>query len=183
MTQEIYAQNLKEILNNKNKIERELRVRITNQGRNVFIEGDAENEYLCLRMIEAINLGFSLEQALTLKNEETILHILNIRDVTRRKDLERIRARLIGSQGKTRENMENLSDCMISVHDNWVGIIGEVGCIDEAIISIKLIIQGSKQGNVYARLEKKKKERRLKPLETIKRQRPNKKVGKYQKLE
>jgi len=174
MTQEIYAQNLKEIINNRNKIEKELKVKITNQGRNIFIVGDAENEYLCLRIIEAINLGFSLEKALSLKNEETILHILNIRDVTRRKDLERIRARLIGTQGKTKQNMETLSDCQISVHDNWVGIIGEAGCIDEAILSLRLLIQGSKQGNVYARLEKKKKERRLKPEETIKPIKPDK---------
>jgi len=175
MTQEIYAQNLKEIVNNRAKIERELNVKITNQGRNIFIEGPAENEYLCLRIIEAINLGFSLEKALALKNEDVILHILNIRDITRRNDLERVRARLIGTQGKTKSNMENLSDCMISIHDNWVGIIGEVGCIEEAIISLRMIIQGSKQGNVYTRLEKKKKERRLKPIETIKQDKIQKK--------
>jgi ribosomal RNA assembly protein len=168
MTQEIYAQNLREIINNKDKIERELKVKISNQGRNIFIDGPAENEYLTLRIIEAINLGFSLEKALSLKNEEMILHIINIRDVTRRKDLERIRARLIGSQGKTKNNMENLSDCLISIHDNMVGIIGEIGCINETIIAVKLIIQGSKQGNVYTRLEKKKKERRLKPEDIIK---------------
>jgi ribosomal RNA assembly protein len=175
MTQEIYAQNLKEIIFHRNEIERELKVKITNQGRNIFIEGEAENEYLCLKIIEAINLGFSLEKALILKNDEYILHILNIKDATRRKDLERIRGRLIGTQGKTKENMKNLSDCEISVHDNKVGIIGEISCINEAILSLKLLIQGSKQGNVYARLEKKKKERRLAPKETIKPLRRDKK--------
>lgn len=168
MTQEIYAQNLKAIILNKGKIERELNVKISNQGRNIFIEGPAENEYLCLRIIEALNLGFSIEKALSLKNEETILHILNIRDITKRNDPERVRARIIGTQGKTKMNMEKLSDCLISIHDNQVGIIGEVGCIEEAIISLTSLIQGSKQGNVYARLERKKRERRLKPLETIK---------------
>lgn len=168
MTQEIYAQNLKAIIVNKRKIERELNVKILNQGRNIFIEGPAENEYLCLRIIEAINLGFSLEKALSLKNEEVILHILNIRDITKRKDLERVRARLIGTHGKTKNNIENLSNCLISIHDNQVGIIGVVGCIEETIISLTSLIQGSKQGNVYARLEKKKKERRLKPEEIIK---------------
>ena len=181
MTQEIYAQNLKEIINNKNKIEKELNVKLSNQGRNIFIEGDAENEYLCLRIIEAINLGFSLKKALSLKNEEVILHILNIRDITRRNDLERVRARLIGTQGKTKNNIEKLSDCLISIHDNWVGIIGEVGCIEEAIISLRLIIQGSKQGNVYARLEKKKKERRLKPEEIIKPLESKKKIRRNNK--
>jgi ribosomal RNA assembly protein len=175
MTQEIYAQNLREVINNKTRIEKELKVKISNQGRNIFIEGPAENEYLCLRIIEAINLGFSLEEALSLKNEQVILHILNIKDITRRKDLERIRARLIGTQGKTKNNMENLSDCLISIHDNLVGIIGEANCINETIIAVKLIIQGSKQGNVYTRLEKKKKERRLKPEEIIKPYKKNKK--------
>jgi len=167
MTQEIYAQNLKEIINHRARFQKELGVRITNQGRNIFIEGPAENEYLTLHVIEAINLGFSFEKALLLKNEETILHILNVKDFTRRNDLERVRGRLIGTHGKTKENIENLSNCLISVHDNQVGIIGEIGCIEEAIISMRCLIQGSKQGNIYARLEKKKKERRLKPLETI----------------
>jgi KH domain-containing protein len=168
MTQEIYAQRLKELLNNKAKLEREINVKITNQGRNIFIEGPAENEYLALHIIEALNLGFSLEEALSLKNEEVILNIINIKDITRRNDLERVRARLIGTYGGTKHNIENLTDCLVSIHDNQVGIIGEASIIKEAIISMKLLIQGSKQGNVYARLEKKKKERRLAPIETIK---------------
>jgi rRNA processing protein Krr1/Pno1 len=49
------------------------------------------------------------------------------------------------------------------VHDNQVGIIGSAECIKEAVISLESLIRGSKQGNVYARLEKKKKERRLNP--------------------
>ena len=171
MTQEIYAQNLKELLNNKDRLEREIHVNITNQGRNIFIDGPADSEYLCLHIIEAINLGFSLEKALLLKDESTILHIINIRDVTKRKDLREVRARIIGTFGKTKLNLQNLSDCLISIHDNQVGIIGEIGCIEEAITSVRILIQGSKQGNVYARLEKKKKERRLRPEEIIK---PNK---------
>lgn len=168
MTQEIYAQNLKEILNNKSMLEKELKVKIQNQGRNIFIVGKAENEYLCFRIIEAVNLGFSVDKALVLKDENIIFNILNIRDITRRKDLPRIKARIIGTQGKTKSNIQTLTDCIISIHDNQVGIIGEADYIQEAIIAIKCLIQGSKQGNVYARLEKKKKERRLRPQEAIK---------------
>jgi len=168
MTQEIYAQNLKEVMNNKDLLQKELKVIIKNQGRNIFIEGAGENEYLCLKIIEAVNLGFSVKNALVLKDENIILHILNIRDITKRKDLYHIRARIIGTHGKTKSNIQNLSDCLVSLHDNRVGIIGEIGRIEETIIAIKRLIQGSRQGNVYARLEKKKKERRLKPEEIIK---------------
>lgn len=173
--QEILTNNLKEILNNKDRIKKELNIKITNRGRIILMEGPPENEYLCLKILEAINLGFSMEKALTLKDEENILHIINIRDITKRKDLHNIRARLIGTLGKTKENIQNLSDCLISVHDNLVGIIGEASIINEAIIGVTCLIQGSKQGNIYARLEKKKKQRRLTPPEIIKNEFKNKK--------
>ncbi len=168
MTQEIYAQNLKEIINNRNTIEKELNVKLSNQGRNIFIEGSGENEFICLKIIEAINLGFSLNEALSLKDENILFQVLNIREITKRKDLREVRARIIGTMGKTKQNLQILTDCLISVHDSQVGIIGEAECIKEAIISLKCLIQGSKQANVYARLERKKKERRLKPEEIIK---------------
>lgn len=168
MTQEIITNNLKEVLNNKERLEKELKIKIINKGRTILIEGSPENEYLCLKILEAVNLGFSINKALLLKNEEVVFYIINIKDITKRKDLKQVRARLIGIEGKTKANIENLSDCLLSIHDNQVGIIGESGYIKEAIIGMKSLIQGSKQGNVYARLERKKKERRLKPEEIIK---------------
>ena len=65
-------------------------------------------------------------------------------------------------------NLFKLTDCQISLNNNQVGIIGHVNDIEEAIIALKILIQGSKQGNVYARLEKKKKEKRLATQEIIK---------------
>ena len=154
MTQGIITNNLKEVLNNKERLRKELGIKITNKGRIILIEGAPENEYLGLKILEAVNLGFSIEKALLLKDEEVIFHVINIKDITRRKDLVHIRARIIGTEGKTKKNIENLSDCLVSMHNNQVGIIGEAGCIEEAIIAMKSLIQGSKQGNVYARLER-----------------------------
>lgn len=168
MTQKIYANNLREITNNRLRLEKEFNVKISNQGKNIFIKGRPENEYLVLKILEAVNLGFSIHQALILKNEEMILHIINIKDITKRKDLHSVRARLIGTQGKTKENIENLGECEVAIQDNRIGIIGESSCIEDTIIAIKSLIQGSKQGNVYARMEKRKKERRLTPEEVIK---------------
>ena len=168
MTQEIYLRSLSELRRSQNKLEKEIGIKISHIGKNVFIEGEAQNEFLGLSILEAINLGFSAEKALLLKDENMILHILDIKTITKRKDLRTVRGRVIGSLGKTKENIENLSDCLISIHDNNIGIIGEIGCIDEAIIALTSIVQGSKQGNIYARLERKKKERRLKPSDSFK---------------
>lgn len=164
MTQEIYVEDLAKILKNKLKLERELKVKIKNNGKLFFIEGHPEDEYLTVKIFEAIDLGFSVEKALLLKDENKILHILNIKEITKRHDLERIRARVIGTHGKTIGNLTNLSNCFIAIKENKVGIIGDSEQINDTILALTSLIHGSKQGNVYARLEKEAKKRRQDPF-------------------
>ncbi len=163
MTQEIYIENIANILKNKPRLERELKIKITNKGKDFFLDGTAENEYLALKVFEAMELGFSAEKALLLKNETNILHRIEIKKITKRHDLERIRARIIGTHGKTIGNLSRLSHCHLALNNNQIGIIGDAELIDEAILAVKSIVQGSKQGNVYTRLEKETKKRRYNP--------------------
>jgi len=159
--QEIYTEFIKKILQNKNKLEQELEVRITNQGKNLFIDGEPDKEFIALQAIEAINLGFSIGKALLLKNEDIILQTINIKDITKRKDFERIRARIIGAEGKTLKTLNNLTCCEFCIQDNCIGVIGDTEDIKEAIQAITSLIQGSKQANVYAHAEKEMKKKRL----------------------
>ena len=166
--QEIYIESIRKVIDNKEKLEKELDVKIFNKGKNVFVDGDGDKEFIALKVLEALGLGFSVDVALLLKDEEMIFQVLNIKDLTKRKNLHEIRARIIGSERKTLDNIENLSDCAICLHDSQVGVIGSVNCMDDAIIAFKSLIQWSKQGNVYARLEREKKKKRLAPEEIIK---------------
>jgi len=159
--QETYVEQIRKIIQNKRELEKELEVKITNRGKNVFVDGPAEKEYLAIKFLEAIDVGFSIEKALILKEENMMLHILNIRDITKRNDLKRIRARIIGTKGKTLSTLHSLTDCEISLHEKNIGIIGNSENIENAIQAFKSLILGSKQGNVYARLEKEKKKKRL----------------------
>lgn len=159
--QEIYIDNIKQVMMNKDFLEKELNVNIENKGKNVLFEGKAENEFVAMEVFKAFNLNFSVERALLLKKENYILQTVNIKDLTKRKEIHEIKARIIGTQGKTLKTLNNLTDCNISLNENQVGIIGETESIDDAIIAVKSLIQGSKQSNVYARLEKEKKKRRL----------------------
>ncbi|MEK6914275.1 MAG: KH domain-containing protein [Nanoarchaeota archaeon] len=152
--QEIYVQNIKEIIRTKTKLEKELGVKITNKGRIFFIDGTPENEFLALEVVEGIKLGFSADRALELKQEDFIIQKINIKNITRRNDLERIRARLIGTKGKTLKTLRNLTNCDFSITNNEIGIIGPIDEIEEALQSVTSLVQGSKQGNVYSRLEK-----------------------------
>jgi len=163
--QEIYTEFIQKVLQNKNRLEQELEVKLTNQGKNLFIDGEPDKEFIAIQIIKAINSGFSIEKALLLKKEDIILQIINIKDITKRKDLERVRARIIGKQGKTLKTLDNLTGCEFAIQDNCVGIIGDTEDIKEAIQSITSLIQGSKQSNVYAHAEKEMKKKRLQPID------------------
>ncbi len=149
-----YCNSTNKIKQNKEKLEKSLKCKISFRGKNVSISGTAVDEYVASQVIDALNLGFKVPQTLLLCNENFVFEKIHIKDLTKRHDLSRIRGRIIGTRGKTKEIIENLSDCFISLHENTVGIIGSAENIEKAIQAIKSIIQGKKQGKVYNYLEK-----------------------------
>jgi ribosomal RNA assembly protein len=89
-----------------------------------------------------------------IKKEDFVLRIINIKDFTNQKNLERVRGRVIGKEGKTLKTFSNLSGCNFEIKDNRIGIIGEADNIKGAEEACKSLLKGSKQANVYAYLEK-----------------------------
>lgn len=148
------SEKLPRIIKNKARLEKALNLKITNQGKEVSIEGSPEDEYEGTKVIDALNFGFSFSAAISIKEEENLFEIINIKDHTQRKNLEAIRGRIIGKRGGTLGTLSQLTKCHIELKDNQVGIIGGPEHIENAIESIILIIQGAKQANVYKGLEK-----------------------------
>ena len=150
----ILSDKFMRIIKAKKKLEKSLNLEITNRGKEIFLEGKPEDEYIGEKVIDAINLGFSIEDALLIKAEDCSLEIINIKNHTKRKDLASIRARLIGKKGKTKNTLCELTNCILEIKNNEIGIIGPAENIQNAQEAIKSIIKGSKQANVYAFLEK-----------------------------
>lgn len=150
----LIVDKLPRITKNHKKLEEELKVKISNKGKEVFIEGKPENEFVAEKVILALNFGFPYSTALELKNPEIVFEIINIKEYTKRYDLERVKARIIGAKGKTLKTLSNLTNCAFELKDNKVGIVGYVEFIKNAQDAIISLIQGSKQGNVYAYIEK-----------------------------
>jgi len=146
------------ILRNKRKLEASLKVKLKKKGRNMLIEGEGEEEFIAEKVLEALNFGFKLEQALLLKREDFVLEEILIKNFTKRKDLSRIRARIVGKKGQTKKHIQDISNCLIALKDNTVAIIGEAQDIRQAMNGVINIIQGSKQGSVYSFMERCKKE-------------------------
>ena len=147
-------EKLPRIIKNRKKLEEALNVKITNRGKEVFVEGEPLDEYAAEKVLDAIEIGFPLEIALSIKEDEMAFEIISIKDYTKRKDLGSIRARIIGKDGKTLRTLTNLTDCNFEIKGNVVGIIGYAEEIETAQNALISLIQGSKQANVYAYLEK-----------------------------
>jgi KH domain-containing protein len=150
----IPSEDSKKLTKVAKQLEKELNVAIKIKEKEVAVEGDAEDEFIAEKVVEAILFGFPIEAALLIKKEEYISEVLNIKDYTHRKDLESIRARVIGSEGKTLRALNQLTDCYFEIKGNEVGIIGAPESIKTAHEALIMVIQGSKQANVYAFLEK-----------------------------
>lgn len=163
----LHSTAINKIKQNKAKLEKALNVKIYFSGKIISLEGSTMEEYISAQVIEALNLGFSLEQSLLLKDEDFILEKINIKDITKRHDLKIIKARIIGTRGKTKSILEDLSDCFIILHGNTIGIIGRTEEIKKAMQALTSLIHGSKQSRVYSYLERQRSREKLRMNEDL----------------
>ena len=150
----IYSEKLPRILKNKKRLEKELNVKITNRGKEVFVNGNSKDEYIAEKVIDALNFGFPFSVAISIKKEDFLFEIINIKEHTKRHDLERVRARIIGKSGKTLQTLHNLTKCFFELKDNEIAVTGSPENIENAQEAIISLIKGTKQSNVYSFLEK-----------------------------
>src|SRR5262249_28127002 len=105
----------------KRKIEKATKTKIKIEDE-VLISGEAEGYMVAENIVRAIGRGFSPQSAMDLTDEETALIVISLpRD---EKLLKTVRSRLIGTAGKARRNMEQLTKTHISVYGRTVSIIG-----------------------------------------------------------
>lgn len=121
-------------------------------------------------IVTAIARGFSPEKAMKLLNEEIILEIIDLETQIgkSRNTLTRIKGRIIGKNGKTRQAIEQYTSTHLSIYGKTVSIIGDYQDVLDAKKAIQLIINGASHGAVYAYLEKKAREKQAKEMRTFK---------------
>ncbi len=111
-------------------------------------------------LVRAIGRGFSPERALPVLDDEMLM--LDVLDLSKtigtKSDMARIKGRIIGKDGRTREIMERLSGAKVSVYGKTVALLGYPEQIRIARAAIEMLLDGAPHGNVYSFLEKKHQE-------------------------
>jgi ribosomal RNA assembly protein len=80
---------------------------------------------------------------------------MNIKDYAKtQKHVMRLRARVIGSKGRTRSIIEELSGAKLSVYGSTVSIIGDVEQVQIARKAVDMLLSGSEHYVVYRYLER-----------------------------
>ncbi|MFA6022892.1 MAG: KH domain-containing protein [Candidatus Pacearchaeota archaeon] len=150
----LFIKSARKIMQNQKELETKLKVKLNVKGQNISISGNEVNEFFAERVLIALDYPFLVEDALLLSDEDYMFEAINIKSRTHRKDLSVIKGRIIGKEGKTLKVLEELTGAIIAVKDNNVAIIARSDNFEKAVQGVISLIQGSKQGNVYAYLEK-----------------------------
>jgi len=119
-------------------------------------------------VVTAVGRGFSPERAFRLiQDEDALLEVIDLREIFGRSlsDLERVKGRIIGQEGKTRKIIEELTDADVSVYGHTVSIIADADEMDIAREAIKMLLQGRQHSSVYRFLHRKRRELKKKKLE------------------
>ncbi len=121
----------------------------------VVISGEPVDEFIAKDIVRAIGRGFEPPLALKLLNDEYGLKVIDLRDyVSSRDGLARIKGRVIGEKGRTKEIINEEVGANVAVWGHTVAVISRLETLDYAMEAVFKIIEGSPHANVYAYLEK-----------------------------
>lgn len=159
----------------KQAVEKRLKVELTIDSETgdvtIKLAPEADDPSLLFRakeVITAIGRGFTPEGAFRLiDDEELLLEVIDLREMfgNSQSELQRVKGRIIGQEGKTRRIIEELTDADVSVHGHTVAIIAGIEEMEIAREAVKMILRGSMHSTVYRYLNRKRRELKKKKLE------------------
>jgi len=159
----------------KQVLEKRLRVSLTIDSETgdvtIMLAPEAEDPSLLFRaqeVITAVGRGFSPDRAFRLvDDEEAVLEVIDLREMfgTSQSELQRVKGRIIGQEGKTRRIIEELTEADVSVHGHTVAIIANMDQMEIAREAVKMLLRGSQHSTVYRYLHRKRRDLKKKKLE------------------
>lgn len=105
-------------------------------------------------IVKAIGRGFNPKKALTLQDEDNDLMVIELEEYvgTSKNAQNRVRGRIIGKEGKSRELLEELTECLVSVYGGTVALIGPYEMLQVAKEAVEMLLSGSYHKTVWNHL-------------------------------
>lgn len=109
-----------------------------------------ENFLSAINIVKAIARGFSPENALLLLDEENFLTIIDLKEFgkTEKSRLSK-KGRVIGTEGKVRERIEEETETKISVFGKTISIIGRIESMERARKAIEMLLSGARHETIF----------------------------------
>lgn len=114
-------------------------------------------------VIKAIARGMAPKAAIRLLQDDHFFELVDLRDYVgkRANQQRRIRARIIGSEGKIRKLIEGLTNTEITIYKSTVVLVGHEEGLAAARVGIEMIAGGAEHGTVLNFLEKDRRRSKL----------------------
>lgn len=114
-------------------------------------------------VIKAIARGMAPNKAVALLEDDRFFDLVDLRKFVgkRGNHQRRVRGRIIGSEGKIRRLIEQLTNCEISVYGSTVVLVGDEAGLPLARVAVERLASGAEHGTVIKGLERDRKRLRL----------------------
>lgn len=136
------------------------KINVDSKEGDVTISGtDSIGLFSAKEVINAIGRGFNPDIARLLLKQDYMFELISLDEYAKTKnDLMRLRGRVIGAEGKSREVVEELTETYICVYGKTAGIIGAPDNVFAAKQGIEALLKGSTHAAVFGMLERKRRE-------------------------
>ncbi len=124
----------------------------------IYDDAETADPLMALKIIDvvkAIGRGFAPDRATRLFDDDEYLEVVDLKEFVggRNNQLSRIRGRIIGKDGKTRQIIEDLTGVYVTIYGNTVALIGNSVSLPVAKHAVELLLNGSEHATVYHYLE------------------------------
>ncbi len=153
----------------KEEIEERLNVEVVVEDGTVRITEKAVGDPLAVwkakDVVKAIARGFSPRRAFYLFKNGIIFETVDLKKYANtKKQLMRIKGRVIGKNGKTREHIEEMTGAYVSIYGKTISFIGEFEDVYDAKKAAEMILDGKPHSVAYKYLEKAKRKKKAKKV-------------------
>ncbi len=130
------------------------RIELRNENE-LMLDGDALDEYNARIVMQAFARGFDFDVACKLLSYERFFESIDMKELFKNEyQIRRIKARVIGTDGKTKNYVQSVSGADIVIYGNSISIIGKVEEIKIARAALDILLKGGTHKNAYFIMEK-----------------------------